>query len=360
MARKQLDSRLRGNDLQQQELAVMQSQSPKVTVCLPTFNKARYLAAAIRSVLAQELQDYELLIVNDASTDQTGEVVRGFRDDRIRYICNTENVGLVGNWNRCLQLARADYTIVFHDDDVMFPRLLLREAEALERNPSVVLVHTAAQMIDESGNVLCVGPPDSWPPLTSGLGFVTHYWGLNQGYVVMPSAMFRRPVALKIGAFNPDLKYSADVDLWQRLAFEGQVEFLDEVLISNRIHSTQTTQRILTNSLQMLDERLKLAGATRKLVAAHGGNLDREIDRHLSGQVTVDLPELRRWNASIPQILKYGRAAAQVHPQVRHNPKFMAYLALAILPPPLIRWLKRLHLRWLSSAWTAARENSPP
>jgi len=335
-------------------------QSPKVTVCLPTFNKARYLGAAIESVLSQEFCDYELLILDDASTDNTRKVVRGFCDERIRYVVNPQNLGLVQNWNRCLQMASADYTLVFHDDDVMLPRLLLREVEVFERHPEVVLVHTAAQVIDGHGNLVNVGPPHTWPEITSGLEFVAGYWSWNNSHVVMPSAMFKKSLALKLGAFNPDLKYSADADLWQRLAFEGQVAFLDELLISNRVHSYQTTQKILTNSLQMLDERLKLADVTRKLVAAHGGNLDRDIDRLLTGEFAVDLPELRRWNASLPQVLHYGRAAARLHPQVLHSPKFVGYFALAMLPPAVVRWLKRLHIRRLTSVWSAAREKSPP
>ena len=329
--------------------------NPKVTVCLPTFNKARYLPAAIESVLTQEFHDYELLIVNDASPDQTDEIVRGFGDSRIRYVRNPRNLGLVENWNRCLNLAQGDYAMVFHDDDVMLPGLLSREVEVLDADPTVVLIHAAAQAIDENGAVFSVTPPRAWPALASGLDFVSHYWGLNSAYVVMPSAMFRRSLALKLGAFNPDLKYSADADLWQRLAFEGQVAFLDEMLISNRIHRSQTTQKILTNSLQMLDERLKLAQVTRRLVAAHGGNLDRDIGRHISHELAIDLPELRRWNASIAHVMRYARAAARLHPPVRYSLRFMIYFALAILPPPVVRWLKKLHIRRLSSVWSAAR-----
>jgi len=327
--------------------------NPKVTVCLPTFNKARFLPASIESVLSQEFRDYELLIVNDASPDHTDDVIRGFRDSRIKYVRNPQNMGLVENWNRCLNLAQGEYAIVFHDDDVMLPGLLRREVEGLESNPEVVLVHTAAQAIDAGGTVLCVTRPHSWPPLAGGLDFVAGYW--TRGYIVMPSAMFRRSLALKLGAFDPNLRLSADADLWQRLAFEGQVAFLDELLISNRVHSSQTTQKILANSLQMLDERLKLARATHDLVALHGGNLDREIGRHVTRELAIDLPELRRWNASLPHVLQYGRAAARAHPQVLHNLRFMLYFGLALLPPSLIRWLKRLHIRWLSSVWSAAR-----
>jgi glycosyltransferase involved in cell wall biosynthesis len=329
--------------------------NPKVAVCLPTFNKAHYLPTAVESVLAQDFGDYELLIVDDGSTDHTAEAVRGYLDSRIRYIRNPQNIGLVGNWNRCLELARADYVIIFHDDDAMLPALLRREVEVLDSNPEVVLVHAAAQAIDGKGALLCVPAPHAWPARTSGLDFVARYWSLNESHIVMPSAMFRRSLAFKLGAFNPDLKYSADADLWQRLAFVGQVAFLDEVLISNRIHSSQTTQKILTNSLQMLQERMKQAKETRKLVAAHGGNLDSDIDRCLSRELARDLPELRRWNASTSHILRYGWTAVRVHPKVLGSLRFMTYFVLALLPPFVIRWLKRLHVRRLSSVWSGAR-----
>ncbi|MGD0128015.1 MAG: glycosyltransferase [Terriglobia bacterium] len=327
--------------------------NPKVTVCLPTFNKARYLPAAIESVLAQEFRDYELLVVDDASPVDPTSLVLSFRDSRIRYSRNPHNLGLVENWNHCLGMARGDYAMIFHDDDVMLPGLLRREVEILESNPGVVLVHTAAQAIDAGGTVLCVTRPHSWPPLSGGLDFVACYW--TRGYIVMPSAMFRRSLALKLGLFKPSLRLSADADLWQRLAFEGQVAFLDELLISNRVHASQTTQKILANSLQMLEERLKLARATHDLVAKHGGNLDREIGRHVSLQLAIDLPELRRWNASLPHVLQYGQAAARAHPQVLHNLRFMLYFALALLPPSVVRWLKRVHIRRLASVWSAAR-----
>jgi len=330
--------------------------NPKLSVCHPTFNRIRYLPVAIESVLAQEFRDYELLIVDDASTEHTEEVVRGFRDSRINFVRNPKNLGLVGNWNRCLELARGDYAMIFHDDDVMLPGLLRREVEVLDSNPGVVLVHAASQAIDANGAFLCVMPPNSWPALSSGLEFMTHYWNISGSYVVMPSVMFRRLLALKLGKFDTGLKHSPDGELWQRLAFEGQIAYLDEILISNRIHAAQMTQAILTNSLDMLNERIKWAQVTRALATAHGGNLDREITRRLSWLIAIDLPQLRQWNASVPHVFKYARAAVRVHPQVLYSLRFLAYFGLAILPSPLVRWLKRLHLRQLSSAWSAARE----
>jgi glycosyltransferase involved in cell wall biosynthesis len=327
--------------------------NPKVTVCLPTFNKARYLPTAIESVLAQEFRDYELLVVDDASPVDPTSLVLSFRDSRIRYSRNPHNLGLVENWNHCLEMARGDYAMIFHDDDVMLPGLLRREVEILESNPGVVLVHAAAQAIDADGGVFSVTRPHSWPAFSRGLDFIACYW--TRGYVVMPSAMFRRALALELGAFNPNLRLSGDADLWQRLAFEGQVAFLDELLISNRVHASQTTQKILANSLQMLEERLKLAQATHDLVALHGGNLDREIGRQVSKLLAIDLAELRKWDASLPHVLRYGRAAARAHPQVLHSPRFMLYFGLALLPPSAIRWLKKLHVRRLSSVWSAAR-----
>ena len=90
----------------------------KVTVAIPTYNRAHYLPEAIESVLAQTFQDFELLILDNASTDNTPELVKSFKDERIRYVRNQTNIGMFGNCNKALELARGEYVIIFHDDDI--------------------------------------------------------------------------------------------------------------------------------------------------------------------------------------------------------------------------------------------------
>jgi len=317
----------------------------KVSVCVPTFNKARYLRSSIESVLAQTFEDYELLVLDDASTDETAEVLASFKDPRLQVVRHARNIGLQRNFNECLGRARCEYLIIFHDDDVMLPRLLECEVRVLDADPGVVMVHCAAALIDSEG-IQYSAPPSHWPPLSEGIDFVRRYWTSMNCGVVMPSAMFRRSLALRLGGFNENLRYCLDADLWQRLAFEGGVAFLNAVLMANRLHAGQATSKILANRLQMLEERLKYAEATRVLARRHGASLDAAVGRQLSGKIATDLTELRALEASLGQTLKYAQAAVRARPVVLLHWRFLCYLVLAFLPSDLIRVLKRLRGRW--------------
>lgn len=127
---------------------------PKVTVAIPTYNRAHYLKEAIESVLNQTYTDYELLVVDNASTDNTEEVVKSFNDKRIKYIKNETNIGMVNNWNKCIDLAQGEYLIIFHDDDIMKPELLEKEVEILEKDNNTVLVAANIDLIDKVGKTL--------------------------------------------------------------------------------------------------------------------------------------------------------------------------------------------------------------
>jgi glycosyltransferase involved in cell wall biosynthesis len=106
--------------------------TPKVTVCMPVFNGSEYIAEAIESVLAQTYRDFQLIVSDNCSSDDTGAIVQRFDDPRIRYSKNATNLGLIGNMNRCLELATGDYLCIFHHDDVMLPENLARKVQVLD------------------------------------------------------------------------------------------------------------------------------------------------------------------------------------------------------------------------------------
>ena len=98
-----------------------EASSVRVSVCIPSYNGEAFIAEAITSVLAQNLQDFECLVVDDCSDDATLEIVNSLSDPKIRVCRNSTRLGLPGNWNRCLALARGEYICLFHQDDVMLP-----------------------------------------------------------------------------------------------------------------------------------------------------------------------------------------------------------------------------------------------
>jgi glycosyltransferase involved in cell wall biosynthesis len=121
--------------------------APRVTVTIPTYNRAHMLETVIRSVLDQTLSDIEIFISDNASTDNTGEVVSSFDDPRLHYLRNDTNIGVHANLSRGLQLGTAPFLTVLQDDDLMLPKNLERKVRVMEENPSVGMVHSAFQRI---------------------------------------------------------------------------------------------------------------------------------------------------------------------------------------------------------------------
>src|SRR5262245_7682998 len=128
--------------------------SPKVSVCIPTFNRAQMLREALLSVLTQTFEDFELIITDNASHDENREVVASIKDDRIRYIRQESNIGIVNNFNQCLHHSRGSYITIFHDDDLMVPDSLCFRVLALDQNRGVGLVHSKFDLIDDHGALL--------------------------------------------------------------------------------------------------------------------------------------------------------------------------------------------------------------
>ena len=129
---------------------------PMVSVCIPAYYAGENLRAAIASVLEQSYQNFELLIVDDASPEDISGVVNKFKDKRISYFRNRENLGPEGNWNRCLQLARGNYFKLLPHDDLLHPDCLMRQVSKLEEDKykKIALVFSARQVISPSGNKL--------------------------------------------------------------------------------------------------------------------------------------------------------------------------------------------------------------
>jgi glycosyltransferase involved in cell wall biosynthesis len=123
---------------------------PQVTVIIPTFNRARYLTEAIQSVLGQTFPDYELIVVDDGSTDGTAAVLEGFGDSRLRVL-RQENHGISAAMNAGLRAAQGEYIARLDSDDVWFPNLLAYETRVLDSRPDIGVVYARAQAMSANG-----------------------------------------------------------------------------------------------------------------------------------------------------------------------------------------------------------------
>jgi glycosyltransferase involved in cell wall biosynthesis len=217
---------------------------PRVSIGLPVYNGERFIGGAVESLLAQTLTDFELVIVDNASTDRTGEICRAFAagDPRVRYHRNERNVGLAPNWNLAFDLACAAplFKWAAHDD-VHVPTFLERCVEALERDPGVVLAFSRTELIDRDGETIEAKRPSL--PLDS-VDPSIRFDALMPSDRLYIFGVMRRDALLRYG--KPVLGSYVDHDgvLLLRLVLSGRFFEVPEVLFFNRRHETQAETRL--------------------------------------------------------------------------------------------------------------------
>jgi glycosyltransferase involved in cell wall biosynthesis len=216
-----------------------------VSVCMPIYNGGAYLAAAIASVLAQSYPHFELVIVDDASTDGSWEALQGLADPRIRLLRNERNLGPEGNWNRALGCARGQYIKLFHQDDLLLPACLAEQVGALERHPEAVLAFCRRDIIGPQGNKL-LSRGAGWPEGLVSLDQAARRCA-RQGTNVLgePSAvLLRAEVVAAVGLFDASIAYLVDLDYWLRMMAHGPGWCSDSALAAFRISPRQWSAAI--------------------------------------------------------------------------------------------------------------------
>src|SRR5215208_4529782 len=181
------------------------STTPRVTILVPTRNRGGWLRGGIEAALAQTYEDFELLVADNASTDETPDVVASFDDPRVRYVRRPTDVGLVENHNAGLASIDSDYVIIVPDDDLMYPQLLERTVPILDRIPRAGMVHTSIDMLDPDGATIAAGV--NWTmgltqtTIEPGASFIREQ--MKYSCRVCASTALMRRSALPLGYFNP-------------------------------------------------------------------------------------------------------------------------------------------------------------
>lgn len=218
--------------------------TPAISILIPTYNYARYLPEAIDSVLAQDFDDFELIIADDASLDNTEEICRAYeaKDSRIRFVRHEKNLGMVENWNWCLKQARGTYIKYMLADDKFNRRYALRRlVSAIEKHPDIVLATSARTLIDSASKITGV-----WNPLGLisriflGKTLIRKCLLRNANWVGEPTAvLFRREHAGR--GFNTKYRQLVDLEMWFHLLQQGDLGYVNEPLCCFRQHVHQQT-----------------------------------------------------------------------------------------------------------------------
>jgi glycosyltransferase involved in cell wall biosynthesis len=211
--------------------------SPLVSLCIPTYKRARFLGRTIESALGQTLGDLELIVVDDASPDDTPDVVGRFRDARLRYIRNERNAGVPHNYNRVFSMARGKYVVLLEDHDILDRRYLERTVELLEQNPGLAFAFTAIDTIDQNDAPVARYVADLVEIIPG-----RHLLRLLLLRTTCPfsiTTVIRRSLLSETDPpFDPRYEWYADINLWMRLAALGDVGYVASPLLKMRTRET--------------------------------------------------------------------------------------------------------------------------
>jgi len=214
--------------------------SPKITVGMPVFNRAKVLENTIQQVLDQTFSDFELIIFNDGSTDNTIEILNKIDDPRVEII-NSVNVGPPHPLNAILKKASGEFIIILHDHDFFAPTLLQKSVEALENNPNAGFVLQGSAWIDEDGVSNYKEMLHDLPEYNKGADHgISMLRSNNFNSIFHACCMVRKSVHQKAGLFyDPQFGLYADVDLWYRLLAITDFVYIKEVLFKFRTREAQ-------------------------------------------------------------------------------------------------------------------------
>jgi len=208
---------------------------PAVSIIVPTYNRSAFIGEAINSVLQQTFSDFELIVIDDGSTDSTGEIVDAFKDERLVFI-QQENAGRSAARNRALATARGKYIAFLDSDDTYLRDKLERQVNFMEAHPEIGMIYTSAKCIDAEGNIL-----KNHVYVASVSGQIYRQVAFFRPVTItLPTVMLRREVLDNVGGFDEKMERFEDTDLWRRISKRYQVGALNYPTCLLRTHDDNT------------------------------------------------------------------------------------------------------------------------
>ena len=252
---------------------------PKVTVLMPVYNGEKFLREAVESVLNQTYKDYELLIIDDASRDNSAEIIESFGDSRIRLVENEKNMGQMNALNKGLALSRGEYIARMDQDDISLPVRLEKQTEALDKNPDVPLVFSDTYIINSKGQRR-KGTVLRRVGRAKKCSFEEFLKG--EFHICQCTTMIRKKIFDIVGLYNPAYKIAAEHELYHfRLLYKHDIKFIKEPLTEYRLYGGNTTSNVEQTAGEILDVLVNF-GKT-----APPGYRKDVLDKAISGQLAT-------------------------------------------------------------------------
>ena len=234
---------------------------PKVDVIIPAYNAARFLAAAIESVVAQTFKDWRILLVDDGSTDNTTDLVAPYREslaERFKYIKQVKS-GPSAARNTAIRNSTAEFLALLDADDVWLPWRLEESLKSFEGRPQAGLSYGMIQYIDREGKTT----PWEDQRQKDGEGWIAKHIYTRRVNLPCPTITFRRKCVEEIGPFDETMQVTEDRDMWLRIAQEYEVRFVERVIAHYRISANSNSSdpdRMLKGQLRFVEKHCGAPG----------------------------------------------------------------------------------------------------
>jgi glycosyltransferase involved in cell wall biosynthesis len=325
----------------------------RVTIVIPTYNRASLLGGAIESVLAQTREDFELIVSDNASTDGTRETVRRFDDPRLTYVLQESNLDLNAHFNLWIERATSEYLLLLPDDDRLAPGALEATVAALDASPEAALAHGAVDIVDAEGNVIAAHHcmtglrEDTVEP---GARFIRE--SMSAGYRVHASTALIRTAALAHHRLEQTDFPLTDFGLWLRMAADWDIAYVDRTLARYMVHgdSYSSGAAALTDGgyIQTSDRVVRAYEVKVRFVRDHAASLSdpdellararRALRRELVEQAAhATLPERR-----VVPTARALSACTRITPSVLLEPAAYKLAIGSLLGPRVVSALKEV------------------
>jgi glycosyltransferase involved in cell wall biosynthesis len=309
--------------------------NPRVTIIIPTYNSARWLAEAVDSALSQSFADMEVLVFDNASTDTTPQLMERYTDPRLVYRRYEENVGFAGNVTRGLKAARGEYMMVLGADDILERSFVETAVTRLDADSGAAMLHGGAVWIDDDGKPIGRFDGD-WPSRSSGDdAFIRTF---TQGFCY--SCVFSRTAPVKaLGAMDENWGMISDTWLFLRLCLAGDVLFVHEPLVRYRVRESSLSFHLYADGKMFNDHMGGLEDAFGWPQAAHLRSRKAEARIAVAAQ-SFDTMHMTRLGAGLQGMLSKTLEIVKAEPGVLGLPSVWARFAMALMPAWAIRTLR--------------------
>ena len=243
----------------------MEQTKPLVSISIPAYNSGATIAATIDSIIGQTYENLEINVVDDQSRDNTIDVVEAYQDPRIRLIRNEVNLGMVGNWTKCIEVASADYVKLVCADDLLDATAIEEEMAAMLAHPTVKMVESDTRLVDIHGKKTGVFKRYHKSGVVSGRKVARTSIIWNNFFGAPVNNLIRKSVFDEVGLFNQDFTYILDFEMWTRIACAGDVFIIHKLLNSFTIRSDSNTGNLIGHDrATYVDEHRRLVYLYKK------------------------------------------------------------------------------------------------